>query len=99
MVSASRFGLASCFGARVWIGVDFWCLWGRSSFDGCVLLSLSPWGYSGSMTRSSWDGLEVFVLFSSSGWSVLGLFEPLGVGPVLGTDLVRLGVIISHCKL
>ena len=77
--SASRFGSASWFDVRVCLGVGVWCLWGCSGFDGCVLLGLSPWGDSGSMARSSWDILEVFVLFFSSGRSGLGLFGLLGV--------------------
>ena len=75
------------YGVRVQLGVRARCIWGCSGFDGCVFLSLSPWGDSGSTTILSWDGLEVFVLFSSSGRSGLGLFGPLGGRSGLGNGL------------
>ena len=55
---ALRFRLASWLGIGVRIGVGVWYLWLHSAFDGCILISLSPWGDSGSMMRLSWYGFE-----------------------------------------
>ena len=60
--TGSALGLVLVYG----FDVGVWCLQGRSGFDSCVLLSLYPWGGSGSMTRSSWYGQEVFAFFLST---------------------------------
>ena len=63
------------------------CLWGRSGFGGCILLSLSTWGDSGLTTRSSWDGLNVLAFFLSLGQYEIGLFGLLGIRSGLGNGL------------
>ena len=81
---AVRIGVVVRLGVMVWLGVvvrrqGLDRRWGSVSsgtlwIGVCVLFSLSPWGDSGPTARLSWHGLEMFILFSFSGRSGLGLF-------------------------